>query len=161
MCDNQLSFYTLGPLYMCVYYTTLRARRASPLQGYWLLSPFTWPTLTSNLFFKSSGRNWAPELVTTGCLSVLLRLWQPWCTYINSLNWTNFAWHSRLITISVKNHCGYLTGPLQPSSYGPYGPYRVSVPVQGCTLPYLTSATLASCLVHSLHHRTHQLWNAY
>ena len=38
---------------ICVCYTALRERGACPLQGYWLLSLFTWPILTSILFVRA------------------------------------------------------------------------------------------------------------
>ena len=37
------------------------------------------------------------------------------------------------------------------SPYGPYGLYRASVPVQGCTLPYLYYRSLSSLLCNFLH----------
>ena len=40
-----------------VFYTALRARGTCPLQGYWLVSLFTWPILTSILFFRGTGGN--------------------------------------------------------------------------------------------------------
>ena len=43
-----------APVYVC--YTALRSRGACPLQGYWLLSLFTWSTLTSILFVRGTGR---------------------------------------------------------------------------------------------------------
>ena len=71
-----------------VCYTALRARGACPLQGYWLLSLFTWPILTSILFIRGTGWNWTAGLVTTGCLAVRLRLWlsEPPSTELTSLD---------------------------------------------------------------------------
>jgi len=99
---------------VCVYYTTLRARGACPLQGYWLLSLFTWPTVTSILFIRGSGWNWTAGLVTAGCFAVWLRLWQPWHTLRTSLTCTDIAWHSRSITISVNSQFRYFAGLQQP-----------------------------------------------
>ena len=91
MWDASLSFFPLKPpVYVC--YTALRARGACPMQVYCLLSLFTWPILTSILFVRGTGRNWTAGLVTTGCLVVRLRLWQPWHTFKTSLNWTDIAW---------------------------------------------------------------------
>ena len=115
MWDASLSF-PLGPP-VCVSYTALRASGACPLQGYWLLSLFTWHILTSIFFVRGTGRNWTAGLVTTGCLVVSLRLWQPWYTlstslnYIHvALNWTNVAWYSFFVTIVVKDKFRYFAG---------------------------------------------------
>ena len=64
---------------ICVCYSALRERGACPLQGYWLLSVFIWPILTSIFFVRGNGRNWTAGLVTTGCLAVRLRCqeWKP------------------------------------------------------------------------------------
>ena len=109
MWAASLSLFLLGaPVNVCC--TSLRARGACPLPGYWLLSLFTWPTLTSILFVRGTGRNWTARLVTTDCLAVRLRLWQPWLTFITSLNWTDVAWYSRFVTIVINNQFRYLLG---------------------------------------------------
>ena len=41
------------------------------------------------------------DFVTTGCLVVWLRLWQPWHIFSTSLNWTDDAWYSRFVTVST------------------------------------------------------------
>jgi len=61
------------------------------------------------------------RLVTTGCLAVRLRLWQPWHTFRTSLNWNDIAlkwndvtWYSHFVTIGVKNQFRYFSGLQQP-----------------------------------------------
>ena len=115
MCDASLSSFPLGPpVYVCVCYTALRARGACPLQGYCLLNLFTWPTLTGNLFVRGTGRIWTAGLMTTGYLVEQLRLWQPWHSFRTSVSWTDVAWHSCFITISVSNQFRYYTGLQKP-----------------------------------------------
>jgi hypothetical protein len=87
-----------------VYYTSLRARGACPLQGCWLLSLLTWPTVTIMLFTPGTGQNWAARLVTGGSLSVQLWLWHPWSPFTPPPPiWTDVTWHTCLVAISVKN----------------------------------------------------------
>jgi hypothetical protein len=99
-----------------VCHSALRARVASWLQGYWLLSLFTRPTLTGILLIRGIGWNWTPGL-SDYWLVVWLRLWQPWHTFRTSLNWTDVAWHSCFVTISSDillglSNLGLLFGPL-------------------------------------------------
>jgi hypothetical protein len=101
------SFFPLGPLYMCVLYYSW-ARGACPLQHYWLLNLFTWPTLMGTIFVRGTGRDWTAGLVTAGCLAVQLRLWHPWHTFRTSLNGTDVIGHSCLVTLcqqSVQLFC--------------------------------------------------------
>ena len=119
---------------MCVCYTALRERGVCPLQGYWLLSLFTWPILTSILFVRGTGRNWTAGLVTTGCLAVRLRLWQPLHTFKTSLNWTDVD-----LTILIRH-------------------YQCQKQVQ---IFRRAAATLVSCMVDSLCHHSHRLSNVY
>jgi len=113
MCDASLSSFPLGPpVYVC--YTALRERWGCPLQGYCLLNLFTWPTLTSILFVRGTWRNWTAGLMTTGCLVVRFRLWQPWHIFNTSLNWTDIALPSRIVTMCVYNQFRYFTGLQHP-----------------------------------------------
>ena len=93
-------FLSSGSPCICVCYTALRATGACPLQGYWLLSLYTWPTLTDILFLRGTGRNWTAGLVTNCCSEVRLRLWHPWHNFRSSLNWTDVARSFCFVTIS-------------------------------------------------------------
>jgi hypothetical protein len=64
-----------------MYYNSLRARRASPLQGCWLLCLLTWLTVTIILFTRGTGQNSAVRLMTGCCLAVQLWLWHPWSPF--------------------------------------------------------------------------------
>jgi len=57
MCVRHCPSFLWGVLYMCVCYIALRARVTFPLQSYWLLSLFIWPTVTSILFARGIGQN--------------------------------------------------------------------------------------------------------
>jgi len=103
-----------GPLCVCVCCAALRARGLCPLQGYWLLSQLTWPTLTCILFLRSTGLNWTAGLGTSACLAVRLRLWHPWHTFRTSLNRTYITWYSCFITVIVNNQFRCFTGLHQP-----------------------------------------------
>ena len=114
MCDASLSFFSMGPpVYVCYTYAALRARGACPLQGYWLLILYTWPTLTGIIFMRGTGWNWTPGLMTTCCLAVRLRAWHPWHTFRSSLNWTDVARYSCLFTITFSNQFRYFAGQQQ------------------------------------------------
>ena len=126
---------------ICVCCIALRARGGCTLQGYWLLSLFTWPTLTCIFFLRGTGWNWTAGLMTTGCLAVWLRLWHPWHTFGISLNWTDIAlnwtyiaWYSRFITIQCQ---------------------------QSVQIFCWAAGTVSSFLADSLCHHSHQLSTAY
>ena len=113
MRDISLSFFPLGPpVYV---YATLHwaqeGRVHCRVTGCWVCSPG--PFSPSSSSSEALDWNWTAGLVTTGCLTVGLRLWQPWHTFRTSLKGTDIAWHSHFITLSVNNQYRYFTGPQQ------------------------------------------------
>jgi hypothetical protein len=62
---------------ICVFHTALRARGASRLQGYLLLSLFTKPTLTGILFIKGIGRNSADGLSDYWLSGIMVEVVRP------------------------------------------------------------------------------------
>jgi hypothetical protein len=113
MCDASLSFFLVGPpVYVCA--TLLWGQEGQVdcrVTGCWVCSPGTLSLASSSS--EALDNNEQLDSVTTGCLTVWLRLWHPWHTFRTSLNWTDVAWHACFVTISVKNQFRYFTGPQQ------------------------------------------------
>jgi len=111
LCGRHLVSFPLGPpVYVCVLHCS-EGKRSISITG---LLPVESVHVThshwGNLFFRGTGRIWTAGLMTTGFLVEQLRLWQPWHSFRTSLNWTDVAWHSSFVIISVNNQFRYFVG---------------------------------------------------
>jgi len=73
LCGTLHCPFLWGPLYMCVLHCS-EVKRGVSIAGLLAVETFTWPILTSILFFRGTGRNLTAGLVTTGCSAVRLRV---------------------------------------------------------------------------------------
>jgi hypothetical protein len=104
-CFIVLSFVALC---ICVCCTAVRAGAACPLQRYWLLNPFTCPTVTHRVHQRQYTKLYWWQLAVW---------WYGWVSttmaHFQNLNWTDIAWHSHFTTC-VNNKSRYFAGLRQP-----------------------------------------------